>query len=440
TYPDVSESSRSVSYLQNRFFTNAVHGEDQLRQRMSFALGQILVVSANTVGRASQMTPYLRILDQHAFGNYHDLLRDVTLSPTMGKFLDMVNNAKVEEDGSNPPNENYGRELLQLFAVGLDKLNQDGTPMLDTSGDPIPAYTEDTVGNLTLALTGWTYPTRPGKTLRWPNREHFVGPMIPVESKHDTSEKILMDGFRIPPGQTAREDLEMAVRHVFEHPNVGPFVCKQLIQHLVTSNPSPAYVARVAAAFNDNGSGVRGDLKAVARAILLDPEAAQVLPHGGHLREPVLFTVALLRALGAQVNDENRLRYYTSAMGQNLFYPPSVFNYFSQFFRIPDVGLLGPEFQIHTAARAIDRADFVYRVARDRLNDGAVVDLSRFEAVAGNPDQLVDAIDMALFQGRISPQLRQAILKAMQATDKAETRVQNAIYIAATASEYQVQH
>jgi uncharacterized protein (DUF1800 family) len=437
-YPDpVSSSSPSV--LQYRFFHNGKYGQDQLRQRMAFALGQIFVVSANAVGRREQMTPYLRILDRHALGNFYDLMYDVTLSPTMGKFLDMVNNAKPGEDGI-PPNENYARELLQLFTLGLDLLNPDGTPQTDGSGKPIPAYTEDTVLKMALALTGWTYPTQPGRTFRWPNRAYYAGPMIAFEEEHDQTAKPLLNGFVLPAGQTAQQDLEGALRHIFEHPNVGPFVSKQLIQHLVTSNPSPGYVARVASAFNNNGRGVRGDMQAVARAILLDPEAALVTPTGGHLREPVLFALSLLRALGAEVSEENRINDETRNMGQNLFYPPSVFNYFSQFYRIPDTGLLGPEFQINTASRALDRADFVYRVVTNRVRRGVEVDLSRFEAVADDPARLVDMVDIALFQGRMSAQLRQSILQAMTATDNRLTRAQNANYIAATSSEYQVQH
>ena len=357
----------------------------------------------------------------------------------MGEFLDNVNNG-YDPTGENPPNENFGRETLQLFTVGTKKLNADGTPQTGPGGQPIPPYTEETVRELSRALTGWTYPTQPGKELRWPNRSYFVGPMVPYEEKHDPGEKILMDGFVIPAGQTAQEDFDMAINHIFRHLNVGPFICRNLIQHLVISDPSPAYVGRVAAVFNDNGQSVRGDLAAVARAILTDPDAQASTAGGGHLREPILFAVTLLRGLEANVPIENRLRDRTRAMGQDLFFPPSVFNFYSPFYRLPNTAVLAPEFQIHTSANAINRANFVNKVVRNRIGGHIEVDFSRFEALADQPEALLDEIDWTLFQGRMSEKLRQTIRDAILVTDHSETRAQNALYIAATSSEYQVQH
>ncbi len=437
TYPDVETSS--LTPVQAQFFLNAMYGPDQLRQRMAFALGQILVVSGNTVGKSYKMIPYLRILHQHALGNFEDLLLDVALSPTMGEFLDNVNNG-YDPTGENPPNENFGREVLQLFSVGRKKLNIDGTPQTGTGGEPIEPYTEETVRELSRALTGWTYPPQLDKHGGWTNSPHFDGPMVPVEEKHDPGEKILMDGFVLPAGQPAQLDMYMAIEHIFSHPNVGPFICRNLIQHLVLSDPSPAYVARVATVFNDNGQGVRGDLAAVARAILIDPEAQASTAEGGHLREPILFALTLMRNLEANVPIENRLRDRTRAMGQDLLFPPSVFNFYSPFFRIPDTGVIAPEFQLHTSSNAINRANFVYKVVRNWIGGEVAVDFSRFESLAAQPEQLLDEIDWTLFQGRMSEKLRQTIIGAILVTDNTETRVQNAIFIAATSSEYQVQH
>ena len=435
TYPNPVDGRNSLRDVRDKFFYNAFQGNDQLRQRVAFALGQLFVVSANTVGSDEQMIPYLRLLHSHAFGNFLTLMRDVTLSPTMGRFLDMVNNDKTEPGSGLNPNENYPRELLQLFSVGTITLNPDGSTQ--NSNQP---YDEEVIVNLARVFTGWTYPTRPGNEPRWRNPSHYVGPMVAIESHHDTGEKTLMNGFVIPAGQTAEEDLNAALQHIFTHPNVGPFIATRLIRNLVTSNPSPQYIQRVASVFNSNSSGERGDLQAVVSAILLDPEAAVSSSNGGHLREPVLYGIALLRTLGATVQLENSLYSRVRSMGQDLFSPPSVFNYFSPLYQQPGTNLFAPEFQIHTYSAAFSRANFVDRVARDNLGDGVSVDLSRFEALADNLEQLITAIEQTLLHQPLSSQERQSILTALSATSHSETRARNAVYLIATSSRYQVQH
>lgn len=441
TYPDPDPNSNSLTPVRNQFFHNAFHGQDQLRQRMAFALGQIFVVSANTVGADYQMIPYLRLLQQGAFGNYEDVMRAVTLSPTMGVFLDMVNNDKTVPGSGLNPNENYPREFLQLFSVGTRLLNLDGTEQLDVGGNPIPPYDQDVILNLSRVMTGWTYPTQPGSTPRWRNPSYFGGPMEPIQSHHDVGAKELMNGFILPAGQTAQEDLNQAIQHVFQHPNVGPFVATRLIRHFVSSNPSPEYVARVASVFNANANGVRGDLPSVLKAVLLDPEAAAVPSSGGHLREPILFEVALLRALGATVNPDNPLYSRAREMGQDLFSPPSVFNYFSPLYNIPGTPLFGPEFQIHNFSSSIARGNFVYRVVTGGLGSGASVDLTPYEALAGNPAQLVTTIAQLLLHEPLSPLEQQIIVSAItHAGSTNTTRVRNAVYLIAVSSRYQVQH
>jgi len=425
--------------VQDRFFYHALYGEDQLRQRMMFALSKILVVSANTVGRRDQMVPYLRLLNDHAFGNYHDLIREVTLNPTMGEYLDMVNNAAQDEEYPEPPNENYARELLQLLTIGTELLNPDGTPQIGSDGEPLPAYTEEDVREFTRAFTGWTYPTRPNGQLHWGNYDYYEGRMEAVEERHDRGSKMLLNGTTLPAGQSARQDLEGALRNLFEHPNMGPFIGKQLIQQLVSSNPSPEYVARVAAAFADNGEGERGDLKALLRAILLDPEAAVGSAAGGHLREPILFSLTLLRALGAQATPDNHLNEYGQQMGQWVFYPPSVFSYFSPNYQTQS-GLLGPEFQIFTKGNALERANFVDEAARNDLNYGISIELDWLEDMADEPDRVLDAIDRMLFQGRMTGEVRETIRRAMAGLEEPRDRIRNAIYVAATSAEYQVEH
>lgn len=456
TYPDPLDTSEGLSRLQKVFVNRAVVGEDQLRQRVAFALGQVLVVSGIENDNYHEMVPYLRILTNNAFGNYQTLLKEITLSPSMGIFLDMVNNDKPNPQKNIVPNENFGRELLQLFTIGLFELNQDGTRKLDPQGNPIPAYTETTVKQLTLALTGWTFPPQPGFASKWTNPRYFFGQMVPFDDHHDQSEKTLLNGVILPAGRTAREDLDAALANVFAHPNLGPFVSFRLIQRLVTSNPSPAYVGRVAGVFNSNGAGVRGDLKAVVRAILTDSESgnsaafgttpgtnlppAPVLAAGqGHLREPVLYAIGMLRALNATVTEEPSLASQTQYMGQKLLFPASVFSYFSPFYRIPGTTTTAPEFQILNPTTSLGRVNFIHKLVRNGVSSTIQVNLANLENLASDPNALVQAVDTALLRGQMPAEVRASIVTALGATTDKRTRARNAVYLAATSSLYQVQ-
>lgn len=440
TYPDPVDESNSLDPLFDQWFHNAFHGQDQLRQRVAFALSQLFVVSSHGVGSDDQMIPYQRILMNNAFGNFFDLMRDVTLSPTMGRYLDMVNNDKTEPGSGLNPNENFARELLQLFSVGLVQLNLDGSDVLDAGGQPVPTYDQDVIINFARVFTGWTYPTKPGETLRWRNSSYYVGPMEAVDSHHDMESKVLMNGFVIPSGGTAQEDLDAALTHIFQHPNVGPFVATRLIRHLVTSNPSPEYIQRVATVFNGDQSGVRGNLQAVITAILMDPEAATVVTNGGHLREPILYAVALLRALNADVQLDNPLYTRTRDMGQALFGAHHVFNFFSPLYQIPGTNLYGPEYEIHTLTGVMARANFVNRVVTNGLGGGTTIDLSVFEAVASDVGRLVADVERALLHESLSDAERQSIITAVSASDNDRTRARTAVYLVATSAKYQVQH
>ncbi len=435
TFSDPPPDMNSLSPAQQRFFKNAMSGPDQLRQRVAFTLAQIFVVSGLKVGNAYQMVPYLRLMQDNAFGNYYDLMRAVTLSPTMGRYLDMVNNDKPDPAKGIAANENYARELMQLFTLGTVTLNQDGSML-----SPAAPYDEAAVKTFGRSYTGWTYPTMPGATLKKHNPSYYAGPMEALDSNHDMEAKTLLSGVVVAGGRTAVEDLDAALKNIFAHPNVGPFVTRRLIQHLVTSNPSPGYISRVAGVFNNNGSGVKGDLKAVVRAILLDTEAAAAPANTGHLREPVLYTIAPLRALGANVADENSLPYQASQMGQNLFYSPSVFNYFSPNYRAGKTGLFGPEFQLMTPSTAILRDNFAYRVARNGLGTSAAIDLTPLETLAANPADLVDALNAALLHGQMAADMRASILTAMAVSTDNRARARTALYLVLSSSQYQVQH
>jgi hypothetical protein len=291
-------------------------------------------------------------------------MRDVTLNPAMGQYLNLANNIKSGRAGGSP-NENYARELLQLFSVGPDQLNPDGSPVLDGNGNPVEAYDQATVTGLAQALTGWTYSSKAGIAWRGQNTPYFLGQMIPVEANHDSQQKTLFGNVILPAGQSASDDLTQAVHAIFMQSSLPPFISRQLIQHLVTSNPSAAYVERVASVFVDNGSGLRGDLKAVVTAILTDPEARtgdDPSNNGnlsfGHLREPVLLEANLLRSLGLPVPDGNSLLSTLDAMGQKLFYSPAVTSYFSASYRTAG-NVPAPEFQILSTQTAANRLNTI---------------------------------------------------------------------------------
>ncbi|MER3426792.1 MAG: DUF1800 domain-containing protein [Pyrinomonas sp.] len=450
--PDYIRDNYTLFPLQVRFFQNALNGQDQLRQRVSFALSQIFVVSGVEISQSHAMSPYLQMLQRNAFGNFRQLLRDVTLSPAMGRYLDMVNNDKPDPRRGISPNENYARELLQLFTIGVHRLNPDGTLQLDANGRPIPTYDQETIEELARVFTGWTYAPLPGAPMQKHNPRNFLAPMVPYDSNHDKDAKTLFGNIVLPAGQSAEKDLDDALDIIFNHPNVGPFIAQRLIQHLVTSNPSPAYVRRVAAVFDNNGAGVRGDLRAVVAAILLDPEArgdVKNAPDYGHLREPVRLILNVLRAFNA-TSDGTGLAEQSAQMGQRLFYAPSVFNYYPPDYQVPGTKLLGPEFGIQTTATTFARINFVNSIVYGRIappsnappgSTGAQIDLAPWQALADDPQRLINALDDLLLHGTMSPQMRAVITQAVTSIPASQPlqRAQAAVYLVLSSSQYQVQ-
>ena len=445
--------------LQTRFYTNALYAPDQLRQRVSWALHRLVVVSADTIPYPAYFVPYLKVLDQNAFGNYRDVLWNVTLNPAMGEFLNMDTSTKYD------PNENYAREILQLFSIGTEKLNPDGTTQNDGQGKPLPTYDQGVIDEFKRVYTGWyideiTCPAPNGGDTCW----DFVSPMSYDPDLHDTDAKVLFAGFVpsptvLPADQSGNQDLNAAIDAIFEHPNVGPYLSRELIKSLVTSNPSPAYVERVSSFFDDNGSGVRGSLWAVVKAILLDPEARQapIDPFYGKLREPVLYLNAVLRAFHARGENpanpsDGHYNWVAREMGQSVFRPPTVFSYFPQFYFAPpaSAGIYGPEFGIMDANTALRRANFVNQftfwggIAADSNDDspfGTVLDLSELELLAASPADLVDRLNRLLLHGTMSDELRTSIVGAVNAVDPGdpERRAEQALYLVAVSSQYQVQ-
>ena len=349
------------------WWDTAVKAEDQLRQRVAFAMSEIFVVSDidYTLGNAQHgMVHYYDMLAQNAFGNFRELLEQITLHPVMGIYLSMLRNEKADAERNIRPDENFAREIMQLFTIGLYELDEGGEPV--PKGNPTPAYTQSDVEEYARVFTGWNFADSP----EWQSTNltpyDKISAMVPQEQFHDSGSKNLLGGVVAPAGLSAREDLELALDSLFNHNNVGPFIAKALIQRMVSSNPSKAYVARVAGVFNDNGNGVRGDLGAVIKAILLDSEARQTTasmsPAHGKFKEPLLRATHMLRALNAVpgASSEGYYHMYSKTgdsvgdlFGQSVLSSPSVFNFFSPDFRSsavlpsdPNTPLYAPELQI----------------------------------------------------------------------------------------------
>ncbi len=435
----------NLANVQRAFFENALTEPDQLRQRVAFALSEIWVVSQTSgVNYAYAFPPYWRIFRDNAFGNYRDIIQAVTLNPAMGRYLNMANNNKADPSNRTAANENYARELLQLFTLGLTQLNPDGTPVLDNNKNPVPTYDQAEVTSLAKVFTGWTYPTAPKRKAAADNPPYYMGQMFAVETNHDETAKTIFGGNAIPAGQTAEQDLQMTLDDLMNQPTMAPFVSTQLIQHLVTSNPSSAYVERVSNVFLNDGTGVKGDMKAVIQAILLDPEAragddaAAPTPAGfGHLREPILFAANVLRGLNATLGNLSAVPYFTAQMSQDLFRAPSVFSYFAPQNTISG-GLLGPEFQIYSTATAAARADMVNRLLYGKLDASTTVDLSPFVAQAGELSKLAEAIGYSFFHNAMPAAVEQQATAAAQAQATPLAKAQAALYVALTSGEYQI--
>jgi uncharacterized protein (DUF1800 family) len=433
-YKSSTSTADNLTEQQSEFFVHAVTGKDQLRQRVAFSLGQVFVVSGLKTGQPRQMVPYQNMLLRDAFGTYANLLRDVTLSPTMGVYLDLVNDDQGNPTAGTSPNENYARELLQLFSIGTVGLNPDGSETGKAT------YNQDTITNLARALTGWTFP---GKALtEGHNPESFDGPMIAVEANHDRGRKVIVGGVELPAGQPADRDLAGVLQALAVHSNTAPFISLRLIQHLVMSDPSPAYLGRVSGVFTSSG----GDLQAVVKQILMDPEARQgddpeaaLQIDGGHWREPVLCVIAMMRNLQASVRGDNRLERFPTNLGQRVFYPGSVFNDYSPLYRTSS-GLLAPEFELLSSGTALMRANVVRNLEERGLNGDAQFDTAPLVALAGSPGELVDAVDRVFLFGRLPARLKEAIVTAVSATHDYNLRVRNAIYLVASCALYQVQH
>jgi uncharacterized protein (DUF1800 family) len=441
---------------QSEWWQTVLTGNDQLRQRVAFALSEIFVVSTDSLNSRA-VTSYQNTLAKDAFTNFSTIMNDVSLSPAMGGYLNMLDSNKPA--AGQIANENYPRELMQLFTTGIDMLNPDGSMQLDGNGNPIPVYTETQVQAFARAYTGWTYATSTGTASpKFPNNTaNYDSPMAAVESAHDTTSKILLKGTVLAAGQTAEQDLSGALANIFAHPNVGPFVCRQLIQHLVTSEPSAAYVQRVSAVFANNGSGVRGDMQAVIRAILEDAEAragdTSDTFDGGHLREALLYMTNVIRGLGftntSSVGDYSSLGNYTTALGEKPYMSGSVFNFFPPDYVIPGTATNAPEFGQENTASAILRLTLADNLVNNKIRNFTVnlsatsmlgVTASQTGVALTDAGNLVDSLGIIFMHGQMPAQTRSEIVNHVATLTDVAQRVRVATYLVITASQYKIEN
>ena len=443
----------SMQGLDPTLWRKFIGSPDPLRQRMVLALSEILVVSVlgvNLPFRQFAMATYVDTLEANAFGNFRTLLEQLTLTTAMGTYLTFRGNAKANATTGSQPDENYARELMQLFTIGLVQLNADGTPRL-TNGAPTETYGPDDVSGLARVFTGWDVDTS-GLTAPYPADAH-QRPMAQVASRYETGSKTFL-GVTIPAGTSALASLQTALDVLFNHPNHPPFISRQLIQRLVTSNPSPAYVARVAAVYANNGAGVRGDLASVLRAILLDTEArdpaALTQPTAGKLREPVLRLLNWARGFSASSPTDDwalgDLSDPATKLGQSPLRSPSVFNFFRPGYVPPNsgiasLGLAAPEFQITTESSVAGYVNFMQRaVAGNGIGD-VRASYTSLTAIATDSAALLAEINLVLAAGQVSAAtlatLKTALDTISVTTDAGKlNRVHAALVLVLAAPEY----
>ena len=440
------------------WFKNALHGGDQLRQRVAFALSEIMVVSQlGVLGDLTySLADYYDVLARNAFGNFRDLIERVTLHPAMGMYLSMLGNEKPNPVLNIRPDENYARELMQLFSIGLVELNLDGTQKLDAQNQPIPTYDQSTIEGFAHVFTGWTFAGAANFRQAFPNDANQVIPMQLYPTFHDGGSKALLGGVVIPAGQTGDQDLADALDNIFDHVNVGPFIAIRLIQRLVTSNPSPGYVARVARVFNNNGSGVRGDLGAVVKAILLDVEARPDLriDIDGKIKEPLLRLTQLWKAYDAtSASGRYPINFAFVVFGQGPLQSPSVFNFFSPFYAPPgeirNGGLVAPELAIATEYQNTFVTNYVFYQtfvwnqanAANLQPDEVYIDFAEEMQVASDIDALINMVDDKLLAGQMSETLRTEITGMLERTSETDAalRAAETIYLVVTSPEFAFQ-
>jgi uncharacterized protein (DUF1800 family) len=464
----------STDLIKLEFFKHASLGTDQLRQRVALALSQIIVTSEVEVSGLYGLADYQQKIRDLAFSNYRDVLKLAATHPVMGEYLNMVNNDAAD------PNENFARELLQLFSIGTCLLNVDGTLK---NGKCEATYDNDTVREYAFALTGWTFPAGGvdawcASNCGWKNPTYLKGSMVAVESAHDKQLRKLLNGSTLAAGHSAQKALDAVLDSLMNHPNIAPFIAKQFIQFFVSSNPSAAYVARVANAFLSGkyetfGAGAKGDMQAMMAAVLLDDEARNDVTFdsasAGKLREPIVMMVSAVRALNGYTDGERMGKYgWGSSLSQPLFNSPSVFNFYAPDYPLPgNPGVVAPQFQLVNANTSMGWTNFVNDLvywwygkgqgvaAKTDLSGstGTLLSYSAFEADASDTVKLIDRMDRLLTGSKVGATGRAAIAAAINTYTSADAwlsdannqsswqreRVKTAAYLLISSPHFQVQ-
>ncbi|HPN79231.1 DUF1800 family protein [Dokdonella sp.] len=456
----IADGQSGVSHNNrlDRWFHTAAIGSDQLRQRTAFALSQILVISdqnSTLSGEPIQVSEYWDILARNAFGNYRDVLDEVTWNPSMGKYLSHFRNRKASPDGLRQPDENYAREVMQLFTIGLIERNLDFSPIL-SGGQPIPTYNQSVVTNYAKVFTGFNY----NNATTISNGTNTYLRMTCIQGEHDTTAKTVIGGTTIPAGQNCPVDVDDGIDLLFAHPNVAPFVSRQLIQRFVSSSPSPAYIQRVAEKFQDNGYGERGDLGAVIMQVLLDPEARSApTANSGKPREPLLKLTAMWRAWDAQMpaadsyaNIAMGMTSPTGTFGQRPLGADTVFNFFEPDYQQPGIiavaGLFSPEFQTLNESTLTSSSNSYYTYSWNSYvgmssppNNRPLLNLAPLVGLASNPAAMVDEINKRMLYGSMSSGMRATLLNMLTFMDGATAidKARTLVYVTALSPEYAVQ-
>ncbi len=452
------------------WWTRIMYGNDQLRQRTAWALSQIVVTSGAT-DTYIRRNPYGQVnyydmLMRNSFGNYRNVLYDVARHPIMGRYLGHAGNRKADAVANTFPDENFAREVLQLFSIGLVELNLDGSQKVNASGQAVETYDNTDIVEFARVFTGLNYAGNRGLS---PLNLDMSTPMVPYENEHDTGGKILLRGQSVPAGQSTLQDLDAAIGNIFSHPNVAPFIGKLLIQRFTTSNPSYAYIAAVSAAFENNGSGVRGDMKAVIKTILLHPEArsadAAADPEHGKLQEPLISFIALGRAFNISTRNPRGWLIssdsYEASLGMNPYSSPSVFNFYPVDYQpqgpVTDAGLVAPEFGIvnsNTSMTMLNQfrdvlggrgVSYLYKSTAN-VTDEVYLDFSRELAILADPAEsaaknnadLLNEIELLLVTGTLKEATRTAILNAMNTSADPHHRLQTAVYLVSLSPEFHI--
>ncbi|MEP7196405.1 MAG: DUF1800 family protein [Saprospiraceae bacterium] len=442
--------------------------KDELRQRVAYALSELFVISANSDlgGYANAMCSYYDLLIKNAFGNYFDLLKQITYHPSMGIYLSHLNNPKTDTARNLRPDENYAREIMQLFTIGLFELNIDGSLKKDSKGNAIPTYNQRDIQELAKIFTGMSF----SEVMMNPYRDTsdfgdglYLGdptkPMKVFENHHEPGPKTLFGKYVTKWPQSGNEDIDEALTVIFNHPNVGPFVCKQIIQRLIKSNPSPSYVARISRIFNDDGKGVRGNLNAVIRAILLDDEARTCEwledENNGQLREPIMKYSHFVNAVGVE---QYYNRFYNSSYdfadktGQIPLHAPSVFNFFSPAYQakgeITNHNLVSPEFQIFNSKTSIGFMNMVNNWIYDYViyswldkDPPTVLLIDELKDLSRDPEALLNRLDLLLTHGNLTDETRNIIKTAISKfvdRDYRDQRVRLALYLITISPDYAI--